>query len=107
MTKATGITISLPLLDLNPEPEDNREIIKIGQDSSHSIEIRHSRVKEENKPSAQNGLAKPKGGKRIKLLTQHKKEIAACNKINTYIAFKRDCRDRKEDTIKNCTQCRD
>ena len=70
-------------LGLNPEPEDNREIIKIGQEPSQSIEIRHSRVKEENNPSAQNGVGKPKGGKRIKLLTQHRKEIAACNKIKT------------------------
>ncbi len=65
-------------LNLNSEPEDNLEIIKIGQDSSQSIEIRHSRVKEENKPSAQNGAGKP-----TKLLTQHKKEIAGCNKIKT------------------------
>ncbi|MCP4252314.1 MAG: UvrD-helicase domain-containing protein [Candidatus Scalindua sp.] len=70
-------------LGLNPEPEDNREVIKIGQDPLQSIEIRHSRVKEENKPSVQNGLTKSKGSKRIKPLTLHKKEIAACNKIKT------------------------
>ena len=70
-------------LSLNPEPEDNREVIKIGQDSSQSTEIRHSRVKEENMPSAQSSVGKPKGGKRIKLLTRHRKEIAACNKIKT------------------------
>ncbi len=70
-------------LGLNPEPEDNREVIKIGQDPLQSIEIIHSRVKEENKPSVQNGLTKSKGSKRIKPLTLHKKEIAACNKIKT------------------------
>ncbi|MDP6923610.1 MAG: UvrD-helicase domain-containing protein [Candidatus Scalindua sp.] len=70
-------------LGLNPEPEDNMEVIKIGQDLSQSIEIRHSRVKEENKPSAQDGIGKTKGGKRIKPLTLHRKEIAACNKIKT------------------------
>ena len=70
-------------LGLNPEPEDNLEIIKIGQGLSQSIEIRHSRVKEENKPSVQNGSEGRKGGKKIKLLTQHRKEIATCNKINT------------------------
>ncbi|MHC4321276.1 MAG: UvrD-helicase domain-containing protein [Planctomycetota bacterium] len=70
-------------LGLNPEPEDNREIIKIGHDSSQSIEIRHSRVKEENKPSVKNGSEGRKGGKKIKILTQHRKEIATCNKINT------------------------
>ena len=70
-------------LGLNPEPEDNREIIKLEQDPSHSIEIIHSRVKEENKPSDKNGVGKPIGGKRVKLLTQHRKEIAACNKIKT------------------------
>ncbi len=70
-------------LGLNPEPEDNREIIKIGQDTSQSIEIRHSRVKEENKPSVQNGLEEKKGGKRIKPLTQHKHEIANGKKIKT------------------------
>ena len=70
-------------LGLNPEPEDNREIVKIGQDPSHSIEIIHTRVKEENKPSAQKGSEEKKGGKRIKLLTQHRKEIATCNKIMT------------------------
>lgn len=84
-------------LGLNPEPEDNLEIIKIGQGSSQSIEIRYSRVKEENKPSVQNGsrlndnvgqTGKPKGGKRIKLLTQHRKEIAACNKIKTQLPSK-------------------
>jgi ATP-dependent exoDNAse (exonuclease V) beta subunit len=70
-------------LGLNPEPEDNREIIKLGQNSSHAIEIRHTRIKEENKPTAQNGLEGEKGGKRTKLLTQHKKEIANCEKIKT------------------------
>ncbi len=68
-------------LGLGPVPEDGCEIIKIGEDSLHSIEIRHSRVNEENKPTIQNGLTKPKSGKRIKLLTQHRKEIATCNKI--------------------------
>jgi ATP-dependent helicase/nuclease subunit A len=67
-------------LDLNPEPVDNPEIIRLngnkhGQNSSQTVEIRHTRIKNENKP--------PKEGKRIKLLTQHKKEIAACNKIKT------------------------
>ncbi len=84
-------------LGLNPEPEDNMEVIKIGQNSSQAIEIRHSRVKEENKPSVQNGSSlngragqagKPKGDKRIKLLTQHRKEIAACNKIKTQLPLK-------------------
>jgi len=67
-------------LNLNPEPIDNPEIIKLndnkyGQNSSQPVEIRHTRIKNENKP--------PKEGKRIKLLTQHKKEIAICNKIKT------------------------
>ena len=67
-------------LDLNPEPKENPEIIKLdnnkhGRNSSQTVEIRHTRIKEENKP--------PKEGKKIKLLTQHKKEIAACNKIKT------------------------
>ncbi|MBR34843.1 MAG: hypothetical protein CMH78_05145, partial [Nitrospinae bacterium] len=57
---------------------DNPEIIKLddieqGQNSSQAVEIRHTRIKDENKP--------PKEGKKIKLLTQYKKEIAACNKI--------------------------
>ena len=75
-------------LGLNFEPEDNREVIKIGQNPSQSIEIRHSRVKEENKPSIQNDVGKPKGGKRTKLLTQHKKEIATFNKIKTPLPSK-------------------
>jgi len=80
-------------LGLNPEPEDNREIIRLddnkpGRNSSHVIEIRHMRIKEENKPAVQNGLGKPKGGKRIKLLSQHRKEIAACNKIKTPLPSK-------------------
>ncbi len=75
-------------LCLNPEPEDNREIIKLGENSSHSIEIRHSRVKEENKPTAQNGSDKTKGGKRIKLLTQHRKEILTCDKIKVPLPSK-------------------
>ena len=84
-------------LGLNPEPEDNREVINIGQDPSQSIEIRHLRVKEENKPSVQNGarpngragrVGKTKGGKRIKLLTRHRKEIAACDKIKTTLPSK-------------------
>ena len=67
-------------LGLNPDPENNPEIIKLddnkqGQNSSQTVEIKHTRIKEENKP--------PKEGKKIKLLTQHKKEIAACNKIKT------------------------
>ena len=61
-------------LGLNPDPKDNPEIIKLddnkqGQNSSQAVEIRHTRIKEENKP--------PKEGKKIKLLTQYKKEIAA------------------------------
>ncbi len=70
-------------LDLDPEPEDNREVIMLGKDPSHSIEIIHSRVKEENKPSIQNGLTKSKGDKRIKPLTLHKKEIANGEKIES------------------------
>ena len=67
-------------LGLNPDPKDNPEIIKLddnkhGQNSSQTVEIKHTRIKNENKP--------PKEGKRIKLLTQHKKEIATCNKIKT------------------------
>ncbi|MHC4184241.1 MAG: UvrD-helicase domain-containing protein, partial [Planctomycetota bacterium] len=67
-------------LDLKPEPANNPEIITLnntrhGQNSSQTVEIRHTRIKDENKP--------PKEGKRIKLLTQHKKEIATCNKIKT------------------------
>ncbi|MFQ5715231.1 MAG: UvrD-helicase domain-containing protein [Candidatus Scalinduaceae bacterium] len=67
-------------LDLNPDPKDNPEIIRLngnkhGQNSSQTVEIRHMRIKDENKP--------PKEVKRIKLLTQHKKEIATCNKIKT------------------------
>jgi ATP-dependent helicase/nuclease subunit A len=65
-------------LGLSPNPKDNPEIIKLddieqGQNSSQAVEIRHTRIKDENKP--------PKEGKKIKLLTQYKKEIAACNKI--------------------------
>lgn len=70
-------------LSLNPEPEDNLEIIKIGEDSSQSIEIRHSRVKEESKPSVQIGAGKP-----TKLLTKYRKEITGCNKINTTLSSK-------------------
>ncbi len=70
-------------LSLNPEPENNREDIKIGQDSSQSVEIRHLRVKDESKPSTENGASKPKGSKQIKLLTKHRKEILACDKIKT------------------------
>ena len=70
-------------LSLNPEPEDNLEIIKIGEDSSQSIEIRHSRVKEENKPSVQISAGKP-----TKLLTKYRKEITGCNKINTTLFSK-------------------
>ncbi len=67
-------------LGLSPNPKDNPEIIKLddieqGQNSSQAVEIRHTRIKDENKP--------PKEGKKIKLLTQYKKEIAACNKIKT------------------------
>jgi ATP-dependent helicase/nuclease subunit A len=67
-------------LDLNPDPKENPEIIKLnntrhGQNSSQPVEIRHTRIKNENKP--------PKEGKKIKLLTQYKNEIAACNKIKT------------------------
>ena len=67
-------------LGLNPDPEENPEIIKLndnkrGQNLSQTIEIRHTRIKEENKP--------PKESKRIKLLTQYKDEIAVCNKIQT------------------------
>ena len=67
-------------LGLSPNPKDNPEVIKLddieqGQNSSQAVEIRHTRIKEENKP--------PKEGKKIKLLTQYKKEIAACSKIKT------------------------
>jgi len=67
-------------LGLNPDPKDNPEVIKLdenkhGQNSSQAVEIRYTRIKEENKP--------PKEGKKIKLLTQYKKEIAACSKIKT------------------------
>jgi ATP-dependent helicase/nuclease subunit A len=75
-------------LDLNPEPVDNPEIITLnntghGQNSSQPVEIRHTRIKDENKPSAQCVSDGAKEGKRIKLLTQYKNEIAACNKIKT------------------------
>ena len=67
-------------LGLSQNPKDNPEVIKLddieqGQNSSQAVEIRHTRIKDENKP--------PKEGKKIKLLTQYKKEIAACNKIKT------------------------
>jgi len=67
-------------LDLNPEPKDNPEIIALNntshsQNSSQTVEIRHTRIKNENKP--------PKEGKKTKLLTQYKNEIAACNTIKT------------------------
>ena len=75
-------------LNLDPGPEDNREIITLGEDSSHSIEVKHSRVKEENKPSAQNGPEEKTGGKSIKLLTRHRKAIATCNKIKTPLPSK-------------------
>ncbi len=73
-------------LGLNPDPEGNPEIIKLddnkhGRNSSQTVEIRHTRIKNENKP--------PKEGKRIKLLTQHKKEIATCDKIKTPSPAKR------------------
>ena len=68
-------------LGLDSNPEDNPEIIKLdnnkhGQNTSDVVEIKHTRVKEENRPSVQNDLGEPEGGKRIKLLTQHRKEIA-------------------------------
>jgi len=67
-------------LGLSPNPKDNPEIIKLddieqGQNSSQAVEIRHTRIKDENRP--------PKEGKKIKLLTQYKKEIAACSQIKT------------------------
>ncbi len=67
-------------LGLNPDPKENPEIIELddnkhGRNSPQTVEIKHTRIKEENKP--------PKEGKKIKLLTQYKKEIAACNKIKT------------------------
>ncbi len=67
-------------LDLDQDPKDNPEIIKLnntrhGQNSSQTVEIRHTRIKNENKP--------PKEDKRIKLLTQYKNEIATCNIIKT------------------------
>ncbi|MFQ5685454.1 MAG: UvrD-helicase domain-containing protein [Candidatus Scalindua sp.] len=67
-------------LDLNPNPKNNPEIIKLddnkyGQNSSQTVEIRHTRIKNENKP--------PKEGKRIKLLVKYKNEITKCNKIKT------------------------
>ena len=75
-------------LGLNTDPKENPEIIKLndnkrGQNSSQTVEIRHTRIKEENKPPARNGTGGPKEGKRIKLLTQYKDEIAVCNKIQT------------------------
>jgi CRISPR/Cas system-associated exonuclease Cas4 (RecB family) len=73
-------------LGLSPNPKDNPEIIKLddiehGRNSSQAVEIRHTRIKEENKP--------PKEGKKIKLLTQYKKEIAACSKIKTPLPSKK------------------
>ena len=73
-------------MDLDPNPEDNSEIIKLDdnkdrQNSSDVVEIKHTRVKEESKPSDQIGPGKTKGVNRIKLLTQHRKEIETCNKI--------------------------
>ena len=67
-------------LSLNPDPKDNPETIELdgnkhGQNSSQAVKIRHTRIKEEDKS--------PKEGKRIKLLTQYKKEITTCNKIKT------------------------
>ncbi|MHC4139932.1 MAG: PD-(D/E)XK nuclease family protein, partial [Planctomycetota bacterium] len=67
-------------LSLDPDPKDNPEIINLddnkhGQNSTQTVEIRHTRIKDENKP--------PKEGKKIKLLTQHKEEIAACSKVKT------------------------
>ena len=67
-------------LGLSQNPKDNPEVIKLddieqGQNSSQAVEIRHTRIKDENKP--------PKEGKKIKLLTQYKKEIAACSQIKT------------------------
>ena len=75
-------------LSLKPELEENPEIIKLDnnkywQNSSQTVEIKHTRIKEENKPSARDGTGGSIEGKKTKLLTQYKKEIAACNTINT------------------------
>ncbi len=84
-------------LGLDSNPEENPEIVKLdkkenGQNSSVVVEIKHMRIKEENRPSLQGasrlgGIAgqvtRPKGSKSTKLLTQHKKEIETCNKIKT------------------------
>jgi ATP-dependent helicase/nuclease subunit A len=75
-------------LGLNPDPKENPEIIKLdnnkhGQNSSQTVEIIHTRIKEESKPLARYTSCGPKETKRIKLLTQHKNEIAAHSKIKT------------------------
>ncbi|MCP4267145.1 MAG: UvrD-helicase domain-containing protein [Candidatus Brocadiaceae bacterium] len=75
-------------LCLDSNPEENPEIVKLdnkksGQNSSAVVEIKHMRIKEESRSSDQSVLAKPKGSKSTKLLTQHKKEIETCNKIKT------------------------
>ncbi len=80
-------------LCLDSNPEDNPEIIKLddnkhGQNSSGIVEIKHTRVKEENKPSGQNGSGKTKRFNTIKLLTQHKKEIETGNNIKTPLPSK-------------------
>ncbi|ODS34003.1 MAG: helicase [Candidatus Scalindua rubra] len=89
-------------LGLNPDPKENPEIIRLndnkrGQNSSQAVEIRHTCIKEENKPLARpvrtaypggHGSGGPREGKRIKLLTQYKNEIATCNKIKTPLPSK-------------------
>ena len=55
-------------LGLNTDPKENPEIIKLndnkrGQNSSQTVEIRHTRIKEENKPPARNGTGGPKKAK--------------------------------------------
>ncbi|GAX61977.1 ATP-dependent exoDNAse (exonuclease V) beta subunit [Candidatus Scalindua japonica] len=70
-------------LDLNDESKDERKTIKLGLDSSRLIEVKHTCIKGENRPSAQKEESKLKTGKRLKLMTQHRREIAACNKIDT------------------------
>ncbi len=75
-------------LDLDPDPENNREIIKLddnkhGQNSSEIVEIRHTRVSEKNRPFTQSGPGKTEGVNKTNLLTQYAKEIATQDKINT------------------------